>query len=213
MKYSHIPFSLTKNGKTFYTNMKYAYKIANKLNKQVLRQKITVTYTNWDMRIDVYTGKKTIQKDLDGNPKKISSRPVEVYGYYLVDRIKKEYNEYKTLFFIKELTDKSDKLDAIEKSVMGFHNRRNKIVFINLLGINTLPLLDEQTKINMIPQIITHETIHKVLWDIGESSSEWDNIDTWNVPPDPPPPVPLTVPVVDILYNYGTIRLKISGND
>jgi len=86
MIYSHIPFSLNYNGKTYYTNLKYAYKIAIKLNKIVMRHIITVSYTNWDMRIDVYTGKRTIQKDLEGNPKKLSSRPVEVYGYYLVDK-------------------------------------------------------------------------------------------------------------------------------
>lgn len=90
MKYSHIPFSLTHNGKTYYTNMKYAYKMGKLLNKEVVRNKIIVPYTNWDMRIDVYTGRKTIQKDLEGNPKKISSRPVEIYAYYLVNKIKGE---------------------------------------------------------------------------------------------------------------------------
>lgn len=88
MIYSHIPFIFNHNGKTYYTNMKYAYKMARVLNKSVVRNKIVVPYTNWDMRVDVYTGRKTIQKNLDGEPKKISSHPVEIYGYYLVTKIK-----------------------------------------------------------------------------------------------------------------------------
>ena len=88
MFYSHIPFSITIGNKTYYTNLKYAYKIAIQLNKTVVRNKIIVPYTNWDKRIDPYTGRKTIQKNLDGDPKKLSSKPVEVYGYYLINKVK-----------------------------------------------------------------------------------------------------------------------------
>jgi len=81
---NHIPFSLNQNGKTYYTNGSYALKIGHKLGKQVLRNLITVTYTTWDTRIDVYTGKKTVQCDTDGNPKKLRTRPIQIWGYYLV---------------------------------------------------------------------------------------------------------------------------------
>lgn len=84
MKFSHIPFSYTFNGKLFYLNESYALKISRKLGKQAKRTLINVPYTNWDTRIDPYTGKKTVQCDEFGTPKKLSTKIIQVYGYYLV---------------------------------------------------------------------------------------------------------------------------------
>ena len=87
MKFPHIPFSLSLNGKTYYTNNAYAQKLGRKLGKQVIRNLITVTYTNWDTRIDAYTGRKTIQYNTDNEPIKLSTRPIQVYGYCLAEKI------------------------------------------------------------------------------------------------------------------------------
>jgi hypothetical protein len=87
MKFNHLPFSYTYSGKLFYLNQSYALKLARKLGKTARRTLIPVPYTNWDMRIDPYTGKKTVQCNTDGEPKKLSTKIVNVYGYYLVDKI------------------------------------------------------------------------------------------------------------------------------
>lgn len=180
--------------------MKYAYKMANTLNKTVVRNKIVVPYTNWDMRIDVYTGKKTIQKDLEGNPKKISSRPVEIYGYYLVNKMP----DIKPLFFIEtDLTLSRDKLvedyynlrkdiysyemtqriiDDNIKSAFAFIINPIGLIFINLNSIQYhtknnkyYENIPEET---LIIKSISHEIIHHILYKyIGsEANNKFDNI-------------------------------------
>ena len=88
MKFNHLPFSYTYSGKLFYLNANYALKMARKLGKIARRTLIPVPYTTWDTRIDPYTGKKTIQYNTDNEPKKLSTKIVQVYGYYLVEKIK-----------------------------------------------------------------------------------------------------------------------------
>ena len=84
MKFSHLPFSYTYCGKLFYLNQSYALKLGRTLQKEVRRTLINVPYTNYDKRIDPYTGKKTVQYNTDNEPIKTSTRIVQVYGYYLV---------------------------------------------------------------------------------------------------------------------------------
>jgi len=197
MKYSHIPFTLTHNGKTYYTNMKYAYKMGKLLNKSVVRNKIIVPYTNWDMRIDVYTGRKTIQKDLEGNPKKISSRPVEIYGYYLVEKttnikssnlpfneihisldnmLKVYYKHKKEKGFTYETCKRIMNKNFNGGACFGFIFDITGDIIINLKTISKYTF--HKDYLHNVCSCLSHEVLHSVLLktDSEESNLKWDNI-------------------------------------
>ena len=82
---------------------------------------------------------------------------------------------YKIKFFSNDFKYKIFKLYA--NKYLGFHNRDLEVIYINLKKMNQICNMTNTEFIDLFTETITHEYIHKILWDIHINSKLFDNID------------------------------------